>query len=204
MRSTLAYRFLSNSLVAIALAVSVLGGSSAGAQRVPAGYSIYSALTAPLWVTKEAGHFEKNGLGVDLIYLSGGTMASQALTSGDIPFTLTGGSSIISSNLAGSGSMILLGIENAILFKLVTVKDIKSPEQLRGKRLAVASLSGSTYQATVMALAQFGIKPSEVHFHVHCERADEACGVKFRHHSRNRGVAARHHRGAQDGYEFSA
>ena len=76
MRSTLAYRFLSNSLVAIALAVSVLGGSSAGAQRVPAGYSIYSALTAPLWVTKEAGHFEKNGLGVDLIYLSGGTMAS--------------------------------------------------------------------------------------------------------------------------------
>jgi ABC-type nitrate/sulfonate/bicarbonate transport system substrate-binding protein len=164
MRSTLAYRFLSNSLVAIALAVSVLGGSSAGAQRVPAGYSIYSALTAPLWVTKEAGHFEKNGLGVDLIYLSGGTMASQALTSGDIPFTLTGGSSIISSNLAGSGSMILLGIENAILFKLVTAKDIKSPEQLRGKRLAVASLSGSTYQATVLALAQFGIKPSEVTF----------------------------------------
>ena len=160
----MAHRFLANSLVAFALAVSAIGGSSAGAQRIPAGYSIYSALTAPLWVTKEAGHFEKNGLGVDLIYLSGGTMAAQALTSGDIPFTLTGGSAIISSNLAGSGSMILLGIENAILFKLVGAKDIKSPEQLRGKRLAVASLSGSTYQATVMALAQFGIKPNEVTF----------------------------------------
>jgi ABC-type nitrate/sulfonate/bicarbonate transport system substrate-binding protein len=160
----MAYRFHANLVVAFALAFSPVWGSLAGAQRIPAGYSIYSALTAPLWVTKEAGHFEKNGLSVDLIYLSGGTMAAQALASGDIPFTLTGGSAIISSNLAGSGSMILLGIENAILFKLVSVKDIKSPEQLRGKRLAVASLSGSTYQATVLALAHFGIKPNEVTF----------------------------------------
>jgi ABC-type nitrate/sulfonate/bicarbonate transport system substrate-binding protein len=157
-------RFLAYLLVAFALAVFVTGRASAGEPRVPAAYSIYSALTAPLWVTKEAGHFEKNGLGVDLIYLSGGTMATQALSSGDIPFTLTGGSAIISSNLAGSGSMILLGIENAILFKLVSAKDIKSPEQLRGKRLAVASLSGSTYLSTVLALAHFGIKPNEVTF----------------------------------------
>ncbi|MGH7808766.1 MAG: ABC transporter substrate-binding protein [Candidatus Binatia bacterium] len=160
----MAHRFRINFLVAFALVVSAVAGSSARAQRIPAGYSIYSALTAPLWVTKEAGHFDKNGLNVELIYLSGGTMAAQALTSGDIPFTLTGGSAIISSNLAGSGSMILLGIENAILFKLVSAKEIKSPEQLRGKRLAVASLSGSTYQATVLALAHFGIKPNEVTF----------------------------------------
>jgi ABC-type nitrate/sulfonate/bicarbonate transport system substrate-binding protein len=60
--------------------------------------------------------------------------------------------------------MILLGIENAILFKLVTAKDIKSAEQLRGKRLAVASLSGSTYQATLLALAHLGLKPNEVTF----------------------------------------
>lgn len=159
----MARRFLANLLAAFALTL-VVGEALAGEPRVPAGYSIYSALTAPLWVTKEAGNFEKNGLGVDLIYLSGGTMAAQALSSGDIPFTLTGGSAIISSNLAGSGSMILLGIENAILFKLVSAKDIKSPEQLRGKRLAVASLSGSTYQSTVLALAHFGIKPNEVTF----------------------------------------
>ena len=158
------HRFLAKLQATFVLAISIIGGSSAGAQRVPAGYSIYSALTAPLWVTKEAGHFDKNGLSADLIYLSGGTMAAQALSSGDIPFTLTGGSSIISSNLAGSGSMILLGIENAILFKLVTLKEINSPEQLRGKRLAVASLSGSTYQATVLALSHFRIKPNEVTF----------------------------------------
>ena len=57
----MARRFLAKLLVTFALAISVIGGSSAGAQRVPAGYSIYSALTAPLWVTKEAGHFDKNG-----------------------------------------------------------------------------------------------------------------------------------------------
>ena len=68
---------------------------------------------------------------------------------------------MIASNLAGSGSVIVAGIENAILFKLITSREIDSGEKLRGKRLGVASLGGSTYLATVRALQHFGMKAND-------------------------------------------
>lgn len=131
-------------------------------EKLNAGYSIYSGMTAPLWTTKEAGLFDRNGLNVQLIFLKGGTEAAQALITGDIPFAMTGGSGVISSNLAGSGTMILAGLENEILFKFVTARDVASPEKLRGQKLGVASLGGSTYLATLLALQHFALKPSDV------------------------------------------
>jgi len=44
----------------------------------------------------------------------------------------------------------------------VTSKDIDSAEKLRGKKLGVASLGGSTYLATVRALQHFGMKANDV------------------------------------------
>ena len=69
---------------------------------------------------------------------------------------------MIASNLAGSGSVILAGIENTVLFKLVTSKEIDSADKLRGKKLGVASLGGSTYLGTVRALQHFGMKANDV------------------------------------------
>lgn len=132
------------------------------AEKLHAGYSIYTGVTGPLWVTKEAGLFEKNGLSVELIFFRGGTEAAQALISGDVPFAMMGANAVIASNLAGSGNVIVAGLVKGILFKLVTSKDITRAEHLRGKRLGVASMSGSTYLATTLALQHLGIKPNEV------------------------------------------
>ena len=148
-------------LVLLTLSTAVMSAEPEG-ERLHMGYSIYSGMTAPVWATKEAGLFEKNGLNVQLVYLRGGTEAAQALVTGDIPFAMMGGSAVMASNIAGSGSVILAGIENAILFKLVTSKDIDSAEKLRGNKLGVASLGGSTYLATVRALQHFGMKTNDV------------------------------------------
>jgi NitT/TauT family transport system substrate-binding protein len=148
-------------LVLLSLSTGVLGAELEG-EKLYVGYSIYAGVTAPLWATKEAGLFEKNGLNVQLVYLRGGIEAAQALITGDIPFAVMGGGAVIASNLAGSGSVILAGIENTILFKLVASKEIASAEKLRGKKLGVASLGGSTYLATVRALQHFGIKANDV------------------------------------------
>jgi len=100
-------------LVLLSLSTAVMSAEPEG-ERLNMGYSIYSGMTAPVWATKEAGLFEKNGLNVQLVYLRGGTEAAQALITGDIPFAMMGGGAVIASNLAGSGSVILAGIENAI------------------------------------------------------------------------------------------
>ena len=80
-------------LVLLNLSTSVLGAEPDG-ERLHVGYSIYAGVTAPLWATKEAGLFEKNGLNVQLVYLRGGTEAAQALITGDIPFAMMGGGAV--------------------------------------------------------------------------------------------------------------
>ena len=145
----------------LCLSTKIFGAELEG-ERLHIGYSIYAGITAPLWATKEAGLFERNGLQAQLVYLRGGIEAAQALITGDIPFALMGGGAVIASNLAGSGSVILAGIENTVLFKLVTSKEIDSADKLRGKKLGVASLGGSTYLGTVRALQHFGMKANDV------------------------------------------
>src|SRR5262245_62962864 len=98
-------------LVLMTLSTSVLAAESEG-ERLHVGYSIFAGVTAPLWATKEAGLFEKNGLNVQLVYLRGGTEAAQALITGDIPFAMMGGGAVIASNLAGSGSVIVRSEEH--------------------------------------------------------------------------------------------
>src|SRR5262245_51287095 len=93
------------------LNTSVLGAELEG-ERLHVGYSIFAGVTAPLWATKEAGLFEKNGLNVQLVYLRGGTEAAQALITGDIPFAMMGGGAVIASNLGGSGSVIVRSEEH--------------------------------------------------------------------------------------------
>src|ERR1041384_1297475 len=83
----------------VVLSLSPVFGAEPEAERLHIGYSIYAGITAPLWATKEAGLFEKNGLAAQLVYLRGGIEAAQALITGDIPFALMGGGAVIASNL---------------------------------------------------------------------------------------------------------
>ena len=73
----------------LCLSTKIFGAELEG-QRLHIGYSIYAGITAPLWATKEAGLFERNGLQAQLVYLRGGIEAAQALITGDIPFALMG------------------------------------------------------------------------------------------------------------------
>jgi len=53
-------------------------------------YTAISLMYGPLWVTQQAGLFKKYNLDVELLYLSGGTLSTAALVSGDVQFAFTG------------------------------------------------------------------------------------------------------------------
>src|SRR5678816_2546394 len=85
------------SLNPILLAVLILASSqatqstAASLERLTLGWSAIAGSQAPFWITKEAGLFEKNGLDVIMIYLDGGSRATQAMMSGDLPIAQVGG-----------------------------------------------------------------------------------------------------------------
>jgi NitT/TauT family transport system substrate-binding protein len=146
-------------LVGTVLALAAGTLDAQGAERLRASYGSISGSTVPIWITKEAGLFDKHGLDVELAFIEGGAKAMAALVAGDVPIAQLGGSHVVSSHVAGSGVVILAGVVNILEYKVIVAKDITRPEQLRGKKAAVATIGGSGYLAMQVALQKWGLAP---------------------------------------------
>ena len=68
--------------------------SSSGhsSERINMIYPSISGLVLELWVTKDAGLFDKHGLDVSLIYIQSASAVMQAMLGGQAPIVLAGGS----------------------------------------------------------------------------------------------------------------
>lgn len=71
-------------------------------------YTAISLMYGPLWVTQEAGIFKKYHLDTELLYISGGTLSTAALLSGDVQIAFTGAANVVAVNLNGA-DVVLLG-----------------------------------------------------------------------------------------------
>ena len=136
-----------------------MSSSAVAAEKLIFGWSAVAGAQAIPWITKEAALFEKNGLEVTLIYLDGGSKATQALMSGDIPIAQIGGNSPIAARLRGADVSIVAGIVNILAYSLIVGPEIKKPEDLRGKKLAVSRYGSNSDYATRKILTKWGLRP---------------------------------------------
>lgn len=130
----------------------------AQSQRFPVAYSAISATQTGLYITKEAGLFEKHGLNVDLIYIGGGTRVAQAVIAGEFPIALAGGT-IVNANLAGGDITIVGGIVNVPAFYLIVHPSIKKPADLKDKALGITRYSSSTDFTLRYLIKKWGMDP---------------------------------------------
>jgi NitT/TauT family transport system substrate-binding protein len=131
-------------------------------ERMHVGYSAQAGAFAPIWITKEAGLFRKNGLEVDLLFIPGGPTAAAAMLAGEVQAVAMAGPAVVASNLAGTDLVMIAGIVNTFAFQMITVKSITSPAQLRGKRVGVNRFGTAPDIAARFALRRMGMDPAEV------------------------------------------
>ena len=131
-------------------------------EKMNVGYSAQAGAYAPIWITKEAGLFRKNGLDVNLIFIPGGPTAAAAMIAGEVQAMAMAGPAIITSNLAGSDLVMTAGIVNTFAFQFVTVKGITSPNQLKGKRIGVNRFGAAPDVAARFALRHMNIDIRDV------------------------------------------
>lgn len=122
-------------------------------------YSSLSGNMAPLWVTYEAGFFRKYGLEVQLVFIESGSTTAQSLNSGDVAFAQMAGAGVVQSRLRGANVVMIAGVVNTLTFKFYVGKNVKQPEQLKGKSVAVTRLGSSTDFAARYALEKYGLMP---------------------------------------------
>ena len=116
---------------------------------------------AAYWLAKDAKIFEKHGLSVDVVLIESGVTTVQALTAGETQIAMGGGTVAVSSNLAGSDIVSIASIESRLPYALLAQKEIKTIDQLKGKRLAVSRFGSASDLAARLILQRFGLVPDK-------------------------------------------
>ena len=120
-------------------------------------HSALNLLTSPLWMAKEKGYFSKYGLDVETVYIPSGTLGMQSLLGGEAKIIVADGSSAINARLRGAPVKIFLGMVNFYPNPFFSTPEIKTPADLKGKKVAVTRIGSSSHTATVMLLKKLGL-----------------------------------------------
>ena len=153
------------SLICTVVAVS-LAQTYAAAQgpleKLRVAYTVIAPTQANVWTAKEMGYYAKHGLDVELVLLVGAPLAVAALVGGETPIVHTGASAVITSNLAGSGAVIIAGAANRFPYVLFVTDQIKKVEELKGKKFGVSRIGSADNAAAATVLDRYGIKETDV------------------------------------------
>ena len=143
-----------------AAVVMTLGGASAKAQeRVASSYPGIAGYNIPFWVALDTGEFRKLGLEVDPVLISGGSRSMQVLLAGGLNFAHTSGGVAAQASLNGAEVVIVATISNTMSAGIITTKEIQSIQDLKGKKVGIASFGGNNEVGMRFALKKYGLDP---------------------------------------------
>jgi len=124
-------------------------------EKLAIGHSNLRNDIAALWVPKEIGIFRKNGLDPNIVLITGGQRMTQALLSASAPLGFTGATPVVTAVAGGADTVMILGINNKLTYDIWAKPEIKKPEDLKGKSLAISSFGSSSHVASFLMLQHF-------------------------------------------------
>src|SRR5215813_3381919 len=144
-----------------ALILCVTQKTGAGADTVRVAYSSPTATQGLLWVAGVGGLFKKSGLDVQIIYTR---LAIESLVAGEIDFGQMTGSLMSSARLQGTDPVMLAGVDDVLTDRLVARPNIKSLEELRGKRIGIFRFGSASHLRVLNILPRYGFTDRDVTF----------------------------------------
>ena len=131
--------------------------------KVRMGLSSVSALHTATWVAEERGLFRKYGIDAEVIVTGqGGTAGIGALLANDIQLVSSAGDLLTSANLRGGDTVMIAGVVNKGLQRILTIPEIKTPADLKGKRVGVTRIGAVSQVVLLMMLQRWKMSPNDV------------------------------------------
>jgi NitT/TauT family transport system substrate-binding protein len=127
--------------------------------RVMSGYAATSGPHAVLWIARDAGLFEKNGLRTDVTYIRSGSTMAQTLVSGDIQISQMGGPALLAAGVAGMDVTFLAVALNTT--PIVLMGTVSKVEDLKGKAVGVTRYGSNTDISARFAIRKAGLQPEK-------------------------------------------
>ena len=134
--------------------------ANAQTQKIRIAYSSRSNTVTPLYVAADRGFFREEGLEVELIQVSP-RLGAMAVMNGDVSFT-TSFTSTFRAILQGVPlKLVLVALKKGIYY-LVTRPEIKDIQELKGKKLGMATIRGTDSIVADELMRSKGFNPALV------------------------------------------
>jgi NitT/TauT family transport system substrate-binding protein len=140
------------------LAVSELSA----ADKLVADYGGHAGFQSAVWVAKDLKIFDKNGLDVEVIMITGSARSVAALMGGSTQFATGSATGPLAAATKGSDIKILAASYNKFPYAFVVKPEIRTPKDLRGKKVNILNYGGSNDLALQLALKEWGMKLSDL------------------------------------------
>jgi NitT/TauT family transport system substrate-binding protein len=124
-------------------------------------YAAVSQSYSAIWVAREAGMFERNGLDVELVFVGSGATNIQAVINNDVQIAVTGSAAIVSAAAGGVDLVMVGSMYDGMLFDVIADKSIKKASDLKGKKIGISRFGGSSHYAIVAMLKKMSLDPAK-------------------------------------------
>ncbi len=144
----------------VTILVASLAGSESHAQtKVKISHAAMNARVAPMWVAQDQRFFTKYGIDAETIFVRTAPILLAAMASGEVQIGYTGGSAVLGAAAGGAELKVLANFSSRVTYDIVARPEIKSPGDLRGKRLGVQSIGGTVWMGAILGLEHLGLEP---------------------------------------------
>ena len=141
------------------LSAIVLPMPSAAADKVRVAFSAVAPSQGVLWVADVGGLLNKNGISAEIIYTRA---AIETLVAGEVDFAQMTGSLMSSARLQGADPVMIASAQDTLDDYLVARPNIKSIEDLRGKRIGVFRFGAASHLRLIYVLPRYGLSERDV------------------------------------------
>src|SRR5918911_4491621 len=121
-------------IVSALIFLAAAAAAARGADQVMTTYqSVTIGSSTPLWIAKDAGFFERQGLDVKIVFVEGSPRTMQTLIAGESQIVESTGPAVLNARAAGSPVVIISGYVNVMPYCLIVDNSVNSPADLKGK-----------------------------------------------------------------------
>ncbi|HKA32797.1 MAG TPA: ABC transporter substrate-binding protein [Candidatus Binatia bacterium] len=140
-----------------------LAADAGRGEAIKIGYASISGNRISFWAAQDAGFFARHGLAPELVFIATSAQGMPALLAGDLSMFV--GSPETAAQAAVRGvDLIVVASSEPTQYKLVVQPGLKTVSDLKGKKIGIDRIGGSSYYATRRILEKLGLKPEEVEF----------------------------------------
>ncbi len=127
-------------------------------ERITFAYASISPSMSAVWMAKEIGAFERNGLNADLVYIASGATTIQALVGGSVQAALGASNAVVAAELKGAPIVAVASNTSRPGMQLWVQPEIQRPEQLQGKTLAITRFGSTSDFVTRLILRKLNLE----------------------------------------------